>query len=220
MVYLHAAERGVAAHRVSADIDAAVDVRADPAALKKLTLVLGDLEFESSGQSPEGHAYRFEKRTGAGVAAVGISVDAYDVPVQIDVLAPEGLGSQTDLRTVGAGTAFPAPGISQALARTELLPIRHAGAMHCVPRPNLLGAIVAKAIASTVDRADVERHRLDLAFLCSLVADPFALADGLTRKDRKRLRDAAARFLPDDAAWRITSNVADAQATLAILAGS
>ena len=78
----------------------------------------------------------------------------------------------TDFRTVGTGTAFAALGVSQALGRTELVPIRTVG--NWVLRPNLLGAIVGKATASVVDTAEPERPRLDLAFLCGLAGDPFA----------------------------------------------
>jgi hypothetical protein len=182
MVFLHAAEHDVDVHRISADIDAAVDVRADPAGLKKLTAVLADLGFESCGESPEGHAHRFEKRTEPGVGMFDISVDPDDVVVQVDVLVPEGLGVRTDLRTVAAGTAFPAPAVSQALARSELVPVRSAGVVYWVPRPSLLGAIVGKATAAIVDPRDPERHLSDLAFLCGLVADPFALAKRSPRR--------------------------------------
>ena len=218
MVFLHGAEHGVPAHRVSADIDAAVDVRAAPLGLRRLVAVLTDLEFESVGQTPQGHAYRFEKRTGGGVTAVDVTVDPDDV-VAVDLLAPEGLGVRADLRTVGMGTAFPAPGVSQALARTELVPIRVAEAVHWVPRPNLLGAIVGKATASVVDTVEPERHRLDLAFLCGLVADPFAMAEEVTRKDRARLRAAATAVSPDDPAWRAATRSADARLALEILVG-
>jgi hypothetical protein len=218
MVFLHAAEHDVDVHRVSADIDAAVDVRGDPAGLKKLTAVLADLGFESCGESPEGHAHRFEKRTEAGVSTFDISVNPDDVVVQVDVLVPEGLGVRTDLRTVATGTAFPAPGVSQAVARTELVPVRSAGAIYWVPRPSLLGAIVGKAAAATVDH-DPERHLSDLAFLCGLVTDPFALAEEVTKKDRARLRGAGAKLGADHRAWMSAASPVDAQLVLETLIG-
>jgi len=219
MVFLHAAEHGVAVHRVSADIDAAVDLRADPAGLAKLVAALTSLGFESVGESPEGHAYRFERPDHRGVAAVDLAVDTDDVAVRVDVLAPEGLGAHADLRTVGTGTAFPAQGISQALVRTELVAVRSAGTARWVPRPNLLGAIVSKATAITVDAVDTDRHRQDLAFLCGLVADPFAIAAGVTKKDRFRLRGAAATFPSDHRAWRSAAVPRDAQVVLDTLIG-
>ncbi len=219
MVFLHAAEHDVDVHRVSADIDAAVDVRADPAGLKKLMAVLAVLGFESCGESPEGHAHRFERRTEAGVATFDISVDPDDVVVQVDVLVPEGLGLRTDLRTVAAGTAFPAPGVSQALARTELVPVRSAGAVSWVPRPTLLGAIVGKATAATVDHSDPARHLSDLAFLCGLVVDPFALSEEVTKKDRARLRAAGAKLGADHPAWMSAASPVDGQLVLETLIG-
>ena len=147
MVYLLGVEYGAAAHRVTTDIDAAVDLRAAPDGVNDLVAVLTALDFESAGPSPDGHAYRFERHTLGGVAAVDLVPDEEDDQVLVvDVLAPEGLGTRADL-----SRAFPAKGISQALARTELLPIRVAAKVHWVPRPSLLGAIVSKATALAVD---------------------------------------------------------------------
>lgn len=223
MVFLHAAEHGVEVHRVSADIDAAVDLRADPEGITKLIAVLGDLGFVSSGESPEGHAHRFEKQTAAGVAVVDVAVDADDaddVPLVVDVLAPEGLGERTDLRTAGSGTAFPAPGVTQALRRTELVPLRYGTQVSWIPRPSLLGAIVGKAVAATVDHIDPQRHLTDLAFLCGLVPDPFALAGQVTKKDRERLRAAATRLGPDHGAWDSARSSINARIALETLIGN
>src|SRR3546814_19263653 len=96
-------------------------------------------------------------------------------PVQVDVLAPEGLGERADLRTVGAATAFPTPGVTQALARTELLPVRFRAGVEHVPRPNLLGGIVGKATASIVEHVGQARHRAALAFLYGLIANPLTM---------------------------------------------
>lgn len=63
MVFLHGAEHGSAVHRVSSDIDAAVDVRADQSAIRKLVAVLGDLGFTSAGEA------RKAGRTGSRSAA-------------------------------------------------------------------------------------------------------------------------------------------------------
>jgi hypothetical protein len=122
--------------------------------------------------------------------------------LSVDVLVADSLGARAKIGTVRGGTAFPAKGVTQALARTELVPVAVGETVHWVPRPNLLGAIVAKATASVVDRQDPDRHRGDVAFLCGLVADPVALADDVTPSDRRYLRRAA-RHLPADAAvWR------------------
>jgi hypothetical protein len=59
-----------------------------------------------------------------------------------------------------------------------------------VPRPALLGAIIAKAFAVDVDDTP-DAQRLDLAFLLSLVEEPLDLAARTTSKDRRRLRALA-----------------------------
>jgi len=40
---------------------------------------------------------------------------------------------------------------------------RLAGATGWLPRPHLLGAVLLKVVAATVDRCDADRHLLDLA---------------------------------------------------------
>ncbi|HUR17499.1 MAG TPA: helix-turn-helix domain-containing protein [Acidimicrobiales bacterium] len=189
MVYLHALEHDVDPPRVSTDIDVAVDVRSDPKGIAKVVGVLLGLGFTPAGESPEGHLHRFEKHNAAGRAVVDLAVDEAEFAddsgpptgsagsVAVDVLAPEGAGRRANLRTVGRATAFPAKGVTQALRRTQLLPVAHSGSVAWIPRPDLLGAIVLKAVAADVDQADKERHLIDLGFLCGLVGDPFEMAE-------------------------------------------
>jgi hypothetical protein len=120
----------------------------------------------------------------------------------VDVLVPERTGGRTDLTTVPGGRAFQAPGATQALLRTECVPVDIAGTVRWIPRPSLLGAIVLKAIASATDNLDPDRHRRDLAFLASLVDDPVILAAETTPKDRKRLRQAMHGLPPDHPVWQ------------------
>lgn len=120
--------------------------------------------------------------------------------VSVDVLAPEGLGPRTDLTTTPPGWTLQVSGGTQALDRTELVPVAFSGHQGLVPRPSLLGAIVSKAVA--VDLDDVpDAQRLDLALLLSLVDDPIELADQLTKKDRQRLRSRAEMADADQRAW-------------------
>lgn len=82
------------------------------------------------------------------------------------------------------------------------MPVDLRGRAVWIPRPNLLGAIIAKATACSVDNRDTGRHHTELVFLCGLVDDPFDLAGDVDSKDRRRL-DRAARLLPPDhGAWR------------------
>ena len=204
MVLLHALEHRAIPLRLSTDLDAAVDVRTDPKAMRKVMAAVLDLGFVTSGTSPEGIAHRFERNTQTGTTSIAI-------------LVPQGLGPRTDITTVRPARAFAVPGVTQALQRTQLLPVHFAGATSWLPRPDLLGAIVAKAVAATVDRRDTDRHLLDLAFLSGLLDDPFSAAQHTTATDRRRLRHAR-RHLPDDhALWRRVPHPNDARSALEIL---
>lgn len=207
MVFLHGAEHGESPHRVSGDIDTAVDIRADQKALRQFVTVLGEHGFVSEGASPDGHAYRFTRPQGPdGRVGDGLTVD---------VLAPEGLGARADLRTVGSGTAFPAAGARQALDRTAFVPVNLDG-VHWVPRPSLLGAVVAKAAAAGVDH-DPERHLADAAFLCGLIEDPFMMQSEVSSKDRKRLRVLARLLGENERLWGHARNPVDAGLALQTL---
>jgi hypothetical protein len=214
MVMLHGLEHGTTPDRVSNDIDAAVDVRADPQAVTKLVRVLTTLGFENAGVSPDGHAYRY-RRGGAAHLTIDVMVDQPEPnDLIVDVLVPDNLGERANIRTVGTATAFPAPGVHQALQRTERVAISIAGTIALIPRPNLLGAIVAKATACAVDNRDTGRHHTDLAFLCGLVRDPIELSAHVTRSDRRRLTRAAEILPENHPIWRLHP---DALATLEIL---
>jgi len=127
--------------------------------------------------------------------------------VSVDVLAPEGLGPRADLTTTPPGRTLQVPGGTQALDRTELVPVMFGDHQGLVPRPSLLGAIVGKAVAVEVDDVP-DAQRLDLALLLSLVDDPIGLAAQLTKKDRQRLRSRSEMADVDQRAW--TSLSADA----------
>ncbi len=49
------------------------------------------------------------------------------------------------------------------------------------------------------------RHHRDLAFLCTLVPDPFELREQMTRKDKSRLRRGGRLFVDLHAAWSLVS---------------
>ena len=69
MVLLHALEHGATPLRLSADLDAAVDVRTDPKAMQKVMTAVLDLGFASSGTSPEGIAHRFQRNAESGTTS-------------------------------------------------------------------------------------------------------------------------------------------------------
>ncbi len=170
MVYLHAIEHDATPPRVSTDLDVLVNARIVIGGVAGFVAAIELRGFGLEGTSPEGLAHRY-RRGG----------------VSIDVLAPEGLGPRTNLTTTPPGHTLQVPGGTQALTRTELLPIHAATSIGHVPRPSLLGAIIAKAVAVDVDDTP-DAQRLDLAFLLSLVEEPLDFATRMTPKDRQRLR--------------------------------
>jgi hypothetical protein len=183
MVLLHAIEHGVPPPRVSTDLDVLVNARVVTGGVRAFVAAIEERDFVLAGASPQGIAHRY-RRGG----------------VSIDVLAPEGLGSRTDVTTTPPGRTIQVPGGTQALARTQLVPVAIGDRRGLVPRPSLLGAIVVKALAVDVDDVP-DAQRRDLALLLSLVDDPIAVADQLTRKDRRRLAARSEMHNADERAW-------------------
>lgn len=94
------------------------------------------------------------------------------------------------------------PGGTQALSRTELVDVRHDGRTGTLPRPSLLAATVGKAAACGLP-GNTDRHHRDLALLCALIPDPFAVREQLTPKDSKRLRIAGRLRDPRHPGWML-----------------
>jgi len=177
---------------VSTDLDVLVNARVVTGGVREFVAAINNVGFELVGVSHEGIAHRY--------ARGGVS---------IDVLAPEGLGPRTNLTTTPPGRTLQVSGGTQALDRTELVPVKASGRHGMVPRPSLLGAIVSKAVSVEVDDLP-EAQRLDLALLLSLVTDPIALTNQLTKKDRQRLRSRAEMADTDHQAWKgLPDNAAD-----------
>ena len=120
----------------------------------------------------------------------------------IDVLAPEGLGPNTNLTTTKPGRTVEVPGGTQALERSEQVEVHHENRRVLVPRTSLLGAVVGKAAACALP-GNSNRHLRDLALLCALVPDPFSLAEKLTGKDRQRLGSARRLADPWHPGWQL-----------------
>jgi len=201
MVFLHAIENDATPPRISTDLDVLVNARITGRPIAAFAEGLEDLGFEQDGISPDGIAHRYRRNR-----------------VTIDVLAPEGLGERADLTTTRPGRTVQVPGGTQALDRTELLPVATSNRAGHVPRPSLLGAVVGKALAVAVDDVP-DAQRLDFVFLLSLIVDPFTLADQLTTKDRRRIRARKELITGEHRVWNELGNDARdrAQAALRIL---
>lgn len=185
MVHLHALEHGSTPPRVSTDLDVLVNARVVTGAVPAFTEALEQREFKLDGYSPEGLAHRYLRRG-----------------VKVDVLAPDGLGQRVDLTTTPPGRTLEVPGGTQALHRTELVPVLMGTSMGFVPRPSLLGAIIIKACAVDVDDVP-DAQRQDVAFLLSLVDDPLSLRGELVKKDQKRLAARNELNSADHPAWAL-----------------
>ena len=192
MVLLHTLENDAEPTRFSQDIDVVVNARVVPGSIKSFVTSLESLGFSLVGGSPDNIAHRYQRDKAS-----------------IDVLAPEGLGSRAELTTTRPGRTLEVPGGTQALERTELLPVRFGELDGFVPRPSLLGAIICKAAAMGVASATTAQQR-DVALLLSLVADPIEMTRDMGRKDRQRLRAVGGFAEPNNPVWEdLTEDAAD-----------
>lgn len=185
MVLLHSLQARRDPGRVSQDLDAVIDARVRPPALPQFIKTLHQLGFEATDVSPDEIAHRFQRND-----------------IHIDVLGPDGLGPRTDLRTRGRATTIEVSGGTQALHRTERVPVSHGARTALVPRPNLLGAITIKAAAASNDPYP-QRHLRDLAFLCSLIETPDLVRAEMSPKDSERLRSVTALNDRTHEAWQL-----------------
>lgn len=189
MVLLHALEHGQVPPQISEDGDVVADIRADQASLRTVVRALTDRGFDLLTITTDGRAHRYIR-------------PAEPKPIVVDVLAPDGLGPRTSLTTTPPGRTVEVPGGTQALERTGLVEVRHAGRTGTVPLPSLHGAIVLKAAACKLP-GDTTRHERDLALLLALVADPFVMRTSMTASDRRRIRAVGALSERTHPAWRL-----------------
>ncbi len=188
LVHLHCAERGLTPARPTNDVDTVVDIRASPDMLETFTRALTDIGFipDTSG---DGIQHRWNRDL-----------------AQFDVLIPEGVGERAASRVgVGGAPTISAPGTTQALARTDVVEVMVGSKTGAVPRPTLVGALVAKAAARTeivADRAR-SRHCTDFVVLANLIAASDFRDVDLNAKDRRRLRNMVVRCRADDSAMAV-----------------
>ena len=175
MVFLHQAERHSGAAlsmRPTTDLDVVVNLRARSGGTDHIHRVLTDHGFVQLLQ-PIMHRY----------------VRASD-SVTFDVLAPDHLGGH--LPRLGGGRTTQAPGSTQALRRTEWITVSHAGREAPIPRPNLIGALIAKqaAVRDAAGGRVPQRHRDDVHVLAGLLRQSDVATADLSRNERRLLRSA------------------------------
>lgn len=184
LIYLLAAENGTGLPRATDDVDVVIDVRARPGGTEWFAGWLVERGYQLEGVSADGIGHRFIKAADPGPGTV-----------VVDILAPEGLGEGTSVFTRRPARTVQAPGSVQALARSEVVAVQVSGdtgrpaRIGFVRRPDLLGALVAKASATKIPvRAHRERDWADAALVLSLLDDPLEAANACSRGDRRRLR--------------------------------
>lgn len=182
MVALFAIEAGEM-QRPTADIDILADARRRPSGTERASVRLQELgaELREVDGLDAKRGFRF------------------DVDGQIvDVLAPDGLGT-SGATTIGGLRTIEIPGGTQALDRTEIVDIVVDGESFGLRRPTLIGATLLKARALAVhSRPEDQRH--DIVTLLSLLNDPRAAREQITRKEQSWLRAIDDRLALDDAA--------------------
>ena len=192
MVALHGWRAGREQPRASRDADILVNVRAAVAGTQKMSEVLTSRGFILDGVSPEGIGHRFVRGS-----------------IRFDVLGPDSAGSRTSFKTIAGAQTVAVPGGSQALRRTELMGIRAGTSYGSIPVPTLLGAILVKARAISVDDQP-QAQRTDLAFLLSLVAEPDLLLSEMSGAESGWLRRHPEMADPGHGAYAGILNPADA----------
>jgi hypothetical protein len=192
MVWLLAAEHDTHPPRATEDVDVVVDVRAEPNGIQDLCNWLEKQRgFDLEGISPEGIGHRYIKAAEPGPGRI-----------IFDVLAPENVGRRANLSTTRGARTLEAPGTRIALNNAERVEVTVGSRNGWVYRPRLLSAIIAKAVSTTIPTRSNERDFRDAAFLLSLVQDPVAAAQGLSRPERVRLSAINSLLDSQHEAWR------------------
>lgn len=170
MVLIWCAERGATMPRPTDDADAVLDVRTNTEILLQFTSALS-----ARGYDPVTGSSGVQHRWKNGDAVV-------------DVLIPRHLGPKSaNRRGAGGGRTIETPGAQKVLNRSEAVRVQIGERQGTVPRPSLLGAIVGKSAAYTVqlDR-NRDRHLGDLTLLASMLRP--SDVDGHPPLDKRELR--------------------------------
>lgn len=203
MVLLHCVENGYAVQRPTDDGDVVLGVWTHRDALLHASALLREANFAETA-TDDGYGYRYTNGSAS-----------------IDLLLPEEMERQDHRPTTVSGrTGLPIPGGNQALIRAERVPVMLGQRHGHVRRPNLLGALVAKAAAAVADRRDTGRHHDDLAVLGQIALNTGQFR-GMSREanpnDRRRLRLALAALPLGDRSWRLIADAEPVHSSLILL---
>lgn len=187
LVQLHCWERGASPNRPTDDGDAVLDVRARPTIVLEFTQALVDEGFEAE-TGHDGLQHRWVR----GEA-------------MIDVLIPTSLGPRARVQTARGGRPIATPGAQNVLNRSERINVRLPDDSEgTILRPNLQGALLAKAFAYTVPLdLDRDRHLVDFAVLSTLLSASDEVATGLTNGERNKIGNAVFRASESPAALSV-----------------
>jgi hypothetical protein len=188
MVALWCAEANIDLIRPTEDADVVLDVWLRRGALDDATRLLRDRGF-SETETSDGYGYRYR------------CDDAC-----VDLMVPDHIERQNRQPTTATGrVGLPAAGGNQALIRAERVQVKIGDRVGYVRRPNILGALVAKAAAAVTDTRDTDRHRDDLAVLGRIALNRSAyraMHASTTVHDRQRLRRALGDMPSSHRAWQ------------------
>jgi hypothetical protein len=206
MVFTLCAEYGSPFTRPTGDADVAVGVFTHRRGLSRFTSHLRDAGFDDvtppAIDHREQHSYRWARGG-----------------VKIDVAVPPKANDQRNPPTAITGRpAVELPATQQALRRTQRVPVRVGDEDGHVRRPDLLAAIIIKAVAAKTDTRDPDRHREDLVSLADTLAhsgEHLRYAPQMRPKDRSRL--ACAIDLITGRQWRAARDPDAARAALRFL---
>jgi hypothetical protein len=185
MVHLLCVERAFTPVRPTDDGDVVLDVRAHPHVLRDFTQALVEAGFASAGETLEGHQHRWVRDRAS-----------------IDVLIPQGVGRAASRTGVTGGTTLATPGAQQAITRSERVTVQVDDTTGGVRRPNMLGALVAKAAAFSVPNDSAkERHLTDFAVLAAIAQRSDRIAEQNTVRDRAYLLPMLSTLAKSRSLW-------------------
>ena len=170
MVALHGFVSGATPPRATDDIDIVADVVVRRGVLSRCVGVLESLDYIPQPSITGRTLHRFTGARG-----------------HVDLVVPDHVPASLVSKLRGY-QPVPIVGGRRALDRAVLVPVAFGGRRADIVVPDLRGAIVLKARAGVADNRDSQRHLSDIAFLCSIVADPLAMRDELDAKERRSLR--------------------------------